>query len=112
VIERLLTQRATITHRAAGAGRDAYGNPVDVVTTTEGVPFLVQQIGTGENLDGQDVTRTQTIGFTLPAVALDSGDAVTVAGRTYEVAGDPALVIHPPTGAPHHIEARLERSAG
>ena len=106
MITSLLTRPVTVTTVTPGAPDD-YGNPTQETSTVEVRGRLSQQT-TVENVDGRDVTITQTRLFLLPDVTITSTSRVTVGDRTFDVDGQPN-VVYAATN-PHHLEVPLKET--
>lgn len=96
----------TILGRSAGSD-DGYGNLVPTITEVETVGEL-QQVRREEG----EVSDTHWL-LILPADSeIDTGDAVSIEGRTYELIGDPWFARNPRTQLLSHVECTLRRTAG
>lgn len=92
----LFTVPITVVTRTVSS-RDAYGNDVST-TSTVVVDGVFAPGGSVERLAGGDTVTTQPTVY-LPSPAPKAVDAVTVAGVTYEVDGQPQTwPAHPFTG--------------
>jgi len=91
----------TITHREP-TGQDGDGNDTFTTTTTTVVggfaPSISRAVRSHEMLGGRDTVITETLAFFPPGTVVDSNDAVTVRGETYEVTGDAQDWRNPFTG--------------
>lgn len=111
MLSELLTTPITITTRTPSGEKDGYGNAVDAETTIEVLGEL-QQRQRGEDAESIDIADSRWL-LVLPASTVISADsAITVAGRDYEVDGEPWPVHDPIDQTTSHIEATVRRVAG
>lgn len=106
----VFTTPVTLNKRVK-SGEDAYGNDVFVSTPTT-VAGVFAPGGSSEQVQGQDVVVTQPTVYLLTGTDVDAVDSLTVAGRSYEVDGDPsAWPPNPFTGwqPEYSVEVRLRR---
>lgn len=102
----LLTQTATIRHKAATATPGDYNAPTFTETTTT-EPVYLEQLSRTEDAAGRDTVVGTHRAFFEATVTLAAIDTVVIAGITYEVVGPPDVVFNPRLGTAHHIEATL-----
>lgn len=111
---RLLTQTATITNTAAVASADSEGNWIPGAQTTTTEPCRLERghggrqskADTDESFDqGADRLSSTWLLFLGPTSAVTGRSLVTVAGKRFEVEGEPNQLSTP--RGPHHIEAFL-----
>ena len=108
-IASLLTLPCTIVRRSPTGTEDDYGNEIPGESTVSTLCEL-QQRQRGET--EETVSDTSWL-LVLPAdTDVDSADVVIVAGKEYEMAGDPWVVRDPETGVLSHTEATVVRTAG
>jgi hypothetical protein len=104
-IDDLLTQTATVTHKARTGALDRYNVSAVEETTESGVPVLVQPTEPREVIVGRETYIIELRAFFMPDAVLDGSDEFTVNGHTYEVVGPPEAHPHPRNaGATHHLE--------
>lgn len=107
----LLNRAVTIINRSDGSETDGYGNAVPDEFLVETVGELQQQQRSEPVAEGE-LSDSRWL-LVLPAGTLiGTGDAAIVDGEVYEVVGAPWPMRNPRTGAPHHIEATVRRTAG
>lgn len=106
MIERLLTQTATVVHRAVGTP-DSEGNPTPGTTTSTDYAARLEQTDTLEVLEGEDRVQTDWLLFLPSTAVVVAADEVVIDSVRYQVTGQPAPV-RTPRGL-HHYEARLRR---
>lgn len=104
-----MTQTATVSHVSTSGPPDPYGNPTEVVTTTETPCFM--SYGPGSEQEAEAVQVTTPVLFVPPDVALDGGDRVEVDGETFEVDGPPARHYNPRLKRVTHVQAQMKRAA-
>lgn len=110
-LTQLLSLSCTILRRSVSAGRDEYGSEIPSVSEDQTVCEL-QQEARSEQGDKGELSDTAWVLFLPPGTEVNTGDAVIVEGRTYELIGDPWPVRNPRTREPHHIECTVRRTAG
>src|SRR5688572_27377107 len=112
-LSQLLNLPCTITRRTPSADDEEindYGDPVQNETEVDTVCELQQRARSEDDLQGE-LSDTSWL-LILPAgTAIDTGDAVTIDGKTYELVGDPWQARNPRTETVEHIEATLRRTA-
>lgn len=102
-----MNMRCRIDHIDADTETDEYGNVTYVSTQTFVRCYLAQN--SRREIEGTPVERDRWSLYLPPGVHLDGNDNVTIDETTYQVLGDPWLVIEPVTRRPSHIEATLQR---
>lgn len=109
----LLTKPCTITRRSPSTTKDDYGNVIPATSTVTTVCELQQlpRRADAEAASHDDLSDTQWLLVLPPGAAIDTSDKVTVSGQAFEVVGAPWPVRHPRTGAAHHVEVNLRRTA-
>lgn len=100
----LLNRDVTIAHRGEAEGFDNR----QAATSTTTVKGALQQADASE--DTQELGSSHSVLWLPAGTEIDAGDTAEVSGRTYEVEGDPWVVVDEETGQPHHIEATLARA--
>lgn len=104
-IERLMNQPATLHQQTAPA--DDYDQTPGAATPVTLNVYLEQTAATEAADDAAQQTEWRVF---LPAgVEVHGNDTITIAGETYELAGDPWEVWNPRLGRAHHQEAMLRR---
>lgn len=106
--EHFLTETATVTMRTPSGTRDGYGNDLLTVTTRTVACWHAQ---TGHDEVGPIAGETCEA-FFPPGDPLRATDAVTIAGRTFEVIGTPSSNRNPRTGELTLVVATLRRTDG
>jgi hypothetical protein len=108
---RAINRPATLLRRTE-EGEDAHGNPKYEVEEVDVVCEL-QQFRRQEARANVDDLSDSLWDLYLPAgTEVDSGDAIVVDGRTYEILGEPWEARDPFTERFSHIEATVRRTAG
>lgn len=108
-ISDFLTQTCLLLRRDPAGSQDVYGNELEGEATATGDCSLQQQ-QRAEGGDGLSDTRWLLV---LPAgTVIDTGDAVKVDGRRYELVGEPWPVTDPRTQTVSHVECTVRRAAG
>lgn len=106
----LLNRPCTIIRRTPSVTHDIYGNDVPTESTVDTV-CEIQQTQRTEPPTAAELGVT-TYDVWLPiGTALGTGDALVVAGREYELIGDP-WVADSGSAAVHHVAATVRRTAG
>lgn len=117
---RLLRQPCTLILRSqAETTEDDYGNEIHGEAPRVDTVCNLQQTRREEAPDAGETSDTRWKLFLLPEVRdeanepveIDTGDAVEVDGRVYELIGDPWLVESPFTGRKSHVEVTCRRVA-
>ena len=104
----LMTQTATISHVSQTGALDDYGNPAEVVTTSDSPCFLSTVTGVEADLEAVQIHEPLLF---LPATeTIDGGDRITVDGVTYEVSGPIARRYNPRVRRESHLEVPLKRA--
>lgn len=108
----LISQPCVVYRTSESATRDSYGRPrssVSAVTTV----WAVQQQRASEPERHGELSDAFWQAFFLATESIDASDTVYDADiGLFEVVGDPWSVKRHPTGAVHHIEATVRRTAG
>lgn len=111
-IGRLLNLDATLTTVTADTV-DVYGDPTDSPTSTA-VKCWIDRRGTQRDADelvGDADWQIELLDLYLPPGTAATGrDRLTVRGVEYEIIGPPHEHIHPVTGQPVYVEARIRRA--
>lgn len=109
-IERMMTKDATILRRVESGKKDRYGNAL-VETVEDDVRCAFQQRDRSESEDGGELSKARWNLWLPYGTELDTGDAVRVNGRVYEVEGEPGIFDE---GSPSmwHVTAIVKRVAG
>lgn len=102
MIERHLTQTGTL-HRRTSVTGDAEGNVVEDAAADEQVACLLSRVRAREARFGRQVQITEWMLLLHGETIVDSSDAITIGGTTYEI-GEPARPGRPGFGE-HHVEA-------
>lgn len=100
----------TLVRRTKGAP-DAFGN--DTWTTAASTAKGIFAPGSSqEQINARDTLTVQPIVYLAPGADVRHIDAVIVAGRTYEVDGEPTVWTSPWTGWSAGVEVRLRYVEG
>lgn len=109
-LSQLLNLPVTILRRSGGTD-DGYGNLVpgedDVGTVGE-----LQQVRREEAGGAGELSDTEWLLILPPDAEINTGDAISIEGRHYELIGDPWVARNPRTQAISHVECTLRRTAG
>lgn len=103
-----LNQSCQIINRSMSVDRDDYGDEIPAETTTV-VNGYIEQRGSSESAD---VTETTHFVMFPANTEIDAGDAVVVAGETFEIVGEPWVVNNPRTGVVSHVQADAKKTNG
>lgn len=100
---------AVIVKRAVSATPDAYN--ADVLEEVERIttPAYREQYAPGTDGAPTDAAVTDWAYQFPPGPTIDIEDQIEQGGVTYEIIGDPELVVHPWSGADDHWEVRCRR---
>lgn len=102
----------TLVARAV-TGRDRYGNDVYTDTRTDSPGWVVWPSGLGaEVTQGQDIATDNLTCIAPVGTVLASVDRVEVAGKSYEVQGNPWSWQSPFTGTQPGVQVELKAVSG
>lgn len=112
MLSQLLNTPATILRRSADGGEDEFGNPTQGVEEVE-ISCALQAAGRSratEKDEYGEISDTTWKLFLPIGADIDSGDAVVVKGRKYELVGDPWNA-EEGSSRMWHVEAFARRTA-
>jgi hypothetical protein len=110
-LAQLLNRPVTIISRSDSGETDELGNEIPTETAIETVGELQQRQRDEPGAQGEFSETTWLL--VLPTgTEIDTGDAVVIDGRIYELVGDPWAARNPRTQTESHVEATVRRAAG
>ncbi len=109
-LTRMLSRDATIIRRTATGEKDRHGDDLFETVEVE-VRCALQQRRATETEDGGEISDTTWVLFLPIGTLIDTGDAIEVEGRRYEVTGEP-WEAREGSRSMWHIEAEVQRTAG
>lgn len=114
MLSTLLNRSCTIKRRSESGTIDVAGDPVITTTDVSTVCELQQLPRRAEGEPGTqgEMSDSQWLLILPAATLIDTGDAVVVDGKTYEMFGEPWHARNPRTGVESHVECTLRRTAG
>ena len=114
MISGLMNLSCQIVRRGPSGMEDDYGNEIAGESVVSTVCEFQKQNTMGEQESGSrnDLADSSWDVFFPADTDIDSGDALLVDGKEYEVDGEPWTVRNPVTGQLSHVECSVKRVAG